>query len=379
MGTLPELSHDEGISHPSKSSRDPGNPPCFSPEQACRAALLSEDVGVDVCCGNGGSNRPSKGPSIAVLAECFQPSPTEAQGQKAQGDPVMFASLATLAERQLVDTGSPSGQGTFQADASVHRCLPDRLGSSLGGSDGERPLGTPVGQRTHQCPGAQSNTPWPESTSSLYTGQACASTYGQSLSRLLCQSPGGHKISALPQYRPGTRLTSLRAVNIPGALNQAADLLSRSGPPPGEWRLHAEVVANLWARFGVAQVDLFASRETTHCQMWFSLSYPCGPLGLDALSHEWPGGIFYAFPPIPLIPLVLERIRQGSYRVLLVAPRRLARHWFPALLRLVHGQPWPLPVRADLLSQVGGGIWPPRPAVLQLWAWPLSATASNVE
>ena len=30
-----------------------------------------------------------------------------------------------------------------------------------------------------------------------------------------------------------------------------------------------------------------------------------------------------------------------------------------------------LPVRADLLSQVWGRIWHPRPAVLQLWAWPL--------
>ena len=55
-----------------------------------------------------------------------------------------------------------------------------------------------------------------------------------------------------------------------------------------------------------------SSPKYKYCQMWFSLSYPCGLLGLDALSHEWPGGILYAFPPIPLIPLVLERIRQGS-------------------------------------------------------------------
>lgn len=62
---------------------------------------------------------------------------------------------------------------------------------------------------------------------------------------------------------------SSQAVYIPSVLNQAADLLSRSGPPPGEWRPHIEVVASLWAC--IAQVDLFASREN-HCQMWFSLS-----------------------------------------------------------------------------------------------------------
>ena len=56
-------SHDESISHPSESSWDPGNPPCFSPGQAYRAALLSEDVGVDICCGNGGPTGPSKGPT----------------------------------------------------------------------------------------------------------------------------------------------------------------------------------------------------------------------------------------------------------------------------------------------------------------------------
>ncbi|XP_074466705.1 uncharacterized protein LOC141752572 [Sebastes fasciatus] len=167
------------------------------------------------------------------------------------------------------------------------------------------------------------------------------------------------------------RLASLKAVYVPGVLNRAADLLSRSGPLPGEWRLHPEVVASLSTQFGMAQVDLFASKETAHCQLWFSLRPPGGPLGLDALSHEWPKGLLYAFPPLPLIPHVLDRINRGHYKVLLVAPRWPGKHWFPALLRLVHGRPWPLPLRADLLSQAGRKIWYPKPAVMQLWAWPL--------
>ena len=163
------------------------------------------------------------------------------------------------------------------------------------------------------------------------------------------------------------RLTSLRAVHVPGVLNQAADLLSRSGPPPGEWRLHAEVVANLWARFGVAQVDLFASRETTHCQMWFSLSYPTGAgCTVSRVARRnivrFPSNTLDSTGTGEITPGLLPSAVSGS---------TLASETFPALLRLVHGQPWPLPVRADLLSQVGGRIWHPRPAVLQLWAWPL--------
>ena len=167
------------------------------------------------------------------------------------------------------------------------------------------------------------------------------------------------------------RLASLRALFIPGVENLAADLLSRTGPLPGEWRLHPQVVTLLWCQFGRAQADLFASTETAHCKLWFSLESRGAPLGLDALSHEWPRGLLYAFPPFPLIPHVLHRVAAGHCQVLLIAPRWPGRPWFPALLRLVHGQPWPLPVRADLLSQAGGQIWHPRPATLQLWAWPL--------
>ena len=84
------------------------------------------------------------------------------------------------------------------------------------------------------------------------------------------------------------RGVSLRAVYLPGKDNVAADLLSRGGPLPGEWRLHPVIVQAIWDRFGRAQVDLFASQETTHCPWWYSMIGPKGTLGVDALACTWP-------------------------------------------------------------------------------------------
>ncbi len=66
-------------------------------------------------------------------------------------------------------------------------------------------------------------------------------------------------------------LRSLRAIHVPGVLNRVADELSRAALP-GEWRLHPQVVQLIWGEFGEAQVDLFASPETSHCQLFYSLS-----------------------------------------------------------------------------------------------------------
>ncbi len=81
-------------------------------------------------------------------------------------------------------------------------------------------------------------------------------------------------------------LRSLRAVHVPGELNRAADELSRQHALPGEWRLHPEVPQLSWRRFGDAQVDLLPSPDTSHCQLFFSLSE--GTLGTDALACSWP-------------------------------------------------------------------------------------------
>ncbi len=62
-------------------------------------------------------------------------------------------------------------------------------------------------------------------------------------SRPLCKL--AHQILVWSQ----DKFLSLRAVYIPGHLNVGADILSRQGPRPGEWRLHPEVVKQIWRVF----------------------------------------------------------------------------------------------------------------------------------
>ena len=62
-------------------------------------------------------------------------------------------------------------------------------------------------------------------------------------------------------------------------------LKPRAGPLVREWRLHPLEVAQIWDRFGRAEVDLFASRANTHCPLFFSITDRNTPLGMDALAH----------------------------------------------------------------------------------------------
>ncbi|KAL0170910.1 hypothetical protein M9458_035506, partial [Cirrhinus mrigala] len=161
-----------------------------------------------------------------------------------------------------------------------------------------------------------------------------------------------------------------QGVHVPGHLNMGADILLRQGPRPGEWMLHPEVVKQIWRVFSQAQVDLFATQENAQCPHWYSLTHPA-PLGLDAMVQMWPRLRLYAFPPIALLPGVLERVCRDGVRLLLVAPYWPARAWFSDLISLLDGSPWEIPVRRDLLSQAGGTTLHPRPELWKLWVWPL--------
>ncbi|XP_051959970.1 uncharacterized protein LOC127627568, partial [Xyrauchen texanus] len=164
------------------------------------------------------------------------------------------------------------------------------------------------------------------------------------------------------------RLESLRATHIPGNLNVIADALSRQSLPAGEWRLHPQSVQLIWDWFGKAQVDLFASQETSHCPLWYARTE--APLGADALAHSWPAGLRkYAFPPVSLLAQVLCKFREDEEQVILVAPYWPTRTWFSDLTLLMTAPPWRIPLRKDLLSQGRGTLWHPHPDLWNLHVW----------
>ncbi|KAJ7986790.1 hypothetical protein DPEC_G00332030 [Dallia pectoralis] len=255
-------------------------------------------------------------------------------------------------------------------------CLPHRLGGDHEWSPSSRALAGPSAIMAHKLardagslPGSEALPPRPKRSSFSCPVVFYINHQGGLRSRPL------YNLARQVLLWSHRKLFSLRAIFIPGYLNQGADTLSRQGPGPGEWRLHPEVVELLWSHFGRAEVDLFASRETSHCPLWFSLTHPA-PLGLDAMVQAWPRSRLYAFPLVALLPGVLERVRQERVSLLLVAPYWPARVWFADLISLLVGSPLEIPIRRDLLSQAHGFILHPRPELWKLWAWPLRGPAS---
>ncbi|KAI2668058.1 ORF V: Enzymatic polyprotein [Labeo rohita] len=149
------------------------------------------------------------------------------------------------------------------------------------------------------------------------------------------------------------RLRSLRATHIPGDANRVADSLSRQVSLGGEWRLHPQSVQLIWDRFGQAQVDLFASPESTHCQFVVradrgSPRYRCTGTQLA----EGPAQVCVSPGESDRTNFVQSQGGQGAGPL---------GTWFSDLVLLASAPPWRIPLRKDLLSQGKGTIWHPRP------------------
>ncbi len=140
--------------------------------------------------------------------------------------------------------------------------------------------------------------------------------------------------------------------HVPGELNRAADKLSRQPALPGEWRLHPEVVQLIWRRFGDAQVDLFASPDTSIATLFYSLSE--GDPRHGRAAHSWPRGLRkYAFPPVSLLAQHPVQGQGGRGAGPLGGAVLAQSDWFPEPVLLATAPPWQFPLKRDLLSQRG--------------------------
>ncbi len=252
----------------------------------------------------------------------------------------------------------------------------DRLGRGLRRKAGEWRVEGRVPLLAYKLPGTQGCLPGFEVFSPRSRGVSYHSQDGQYGGCVPHKPPRGFKVAHPGQAcAPSSPLVPrqvplFEAVYVPGVLNLAADFLSRQKLKPGEWMLNRQTVSQIWDLFGKAEVDLFASQESSQCPLWFSLSFPT-TLGIDAFAHPWLNVSLYAFPPIKLIPAVLCRVKVSSARLLLIAPFWPSQTWFSELTPLLYRPPWEIPIRRDLLSQLQGKIWHPQPELWKLWVWPI--------
>jgi ribonuclease HI len=171
-----------------------------------------------------------------------------------------------------------------------------------------------------------------------------------------------------------TNRVVLSAQHIPGRLNVLADRLSRRHQViHTEWSLAPSVARRIWKLWGQPHLDLFATRDNAKLPLFVSPFLDDAAWGTDALSLSWTGMWLYAFPPFPLLPEVLDKVRLESCDMILVAPAWPSQSWFHLLMSLVIDHPRSLPLSPKLLRQPGTSIFHNGLERLHLHVWRLSS------
>ncbi len=152
--------------------------------------------------------------------------------------------------------------------------------------------------------------------------------------------------------------------------NIGADILQRQGLSPEEWRLHPEVMELIWREFDQAQVDLFVSREISHCPLWFSLTHS---------SSSWTGRDGADVAEASSVCISPDRSAHGSPEESSLGPGFTTSHC-PVVARQSMVPRYNIPSRwassgaphqeGPSVPSRGLDISPPTRTV-KLWAWPL--------
>ena len=89
-----------------------------------------------------------------------------------------------------------------------------------------------------------------------------------------------------------------------------------------DWHLRPNITRRIFLRHGLPHKDLFATKLSSQCPFYMTWkAADMEAIAIDALRQQWIYNLVYAFPPIPLIPLVLKKLEQFPFlKILLVVP-----------------------------------------------------------
>ncbi len=249
----------------------------------------------------------------------------------------------------------------------------DRLGRGLRRQTGERGVEGRVPLLAYKLPGTQGCLPGFEVFSPRSRGVSYHSQDGQYGGKpprrfkvahpgQACAPPSPSVPRQVPLFEGGSRSGSTE----PGGRFSVEDRSSSQG----EWMLNRQTVSQIWDLFGKAEVDLFASQESSQCPLWFSLSFP------TTLGHRC------VRPPMAECQSVRvsankadsgstlqsegERCPSPSHSPILALPDLVLGANSPLVSASLGDSD-----QAGLTVQLQGKIWHPQPELWKLWVWPI--------
>ncbi|XP_046605016.1 uncharacterized protein LOC124297748 [Neodiprion virginianus] len=115
---------------------------------------------------------------------------------------------------------------------------------------------------------------------------------------------------------------------ISSKMNVEADVESRRLEPETEFELKNTTFRTIVEKFGMPEIDLFASRKNAKCKKYISWRRDPGSVAVDAFTVPW-NQYFYAFPPFSLILRTLQKIECEEAQGIVVVPEWPAQPWYP--------------------------------------------------
>lgn len=130
----------------------------------------------------------------------------------------------------------------------------------------------------------------------------------------------------------------LKASYISSSQNSIADAESRIAPTEAEFELDCKIYKQVIQKFGMPEIDLFASYSNNKCPRYISYQPDPGCQAVDAFTINWQDLFFYAFPPFCLILRTLKKIKTDKAEGIVVVPSWSSQPFYPLWKDLLVGK-----------------------------------------